>query len=134
MQQQHPYPPVVSEEMTAKLEDIIKARIAEQRFDDVERVEPGLDDERRRKALPELDDSKSKKGLGDLYADDYVKAKAAAEGKLAAEEEKEDPLVTQARGLFKVELDKLVTWTSEWSADRAPVSSTHSLKAPGFNP
>ena len=34
-------PPVVSEEMTEKLEDIIKGRIAEQRFDDVERVEPG---------------------------------------------------------------------------------------------
>jgi U3 small nucleolar RNA-associated protein MPP10 len=36
-------PPVVSEEMTAKLEDLVKTRIAEQRFDDVERVEPGLD-------------------------------------------------------------------------------------------
>jgi len=34
---------VVSEEMTAKLEDLVKTRIAEQRFDDVERVEPGLD-------------------------------------------------------------------------------------------
>ena len=100
-------PPVVSEEMTAKLEDIIKARIAEQRFDDVERVEPGLDSDRRRKALPELDDSKSKKGLGDLYADDYVRAREAAEGKTAATEEKEDPLVVQARSLFRALTSKL---------------------------
>ena len=42
-------PPVVSEEMTAKLEDIIKARIVEQRFDDVERVEPGLKDDKKRR-------------------------------------------------------------------------------------
>ena len=102
-----PPPPVVSEEMTAKLEDIIKARIAEQRFDDVERVEPGLLDERRRKALPELDDTKSKKGLGDLYADDFVKQREAAAGRAAVDDEKEDPLVTEARGLFKALTAKL---------------------------
>ena len=100
-------PPVVSEEMTAKLEDIIKARVAEQRFDDVERVEPGLDDDRRRKALPELDDTKSKKGLGDIYADEYVKQKAAAEGRASGLEEKEDPLVVEARSLFKALTTKL---------------------------
>ena len=31
-------------------------------------------DEGRRKALPELEDTKSKKGLGEIYAEDYVKA------------------------------------------------------------
>ena len=100
-------PPVVSEEMTAKLEDIIKARIAEQRFDDVERVEPGLDDDRRRKTLPELDDTKSKKGLGDIYADEFVKQRAAAEGRASGLEEKEDPLVVEAKSLFKALTTKL---------------------------
>jgi len=135
-------PPVVSEEMTAKLEDLIKARIAEQRFDDVERVEPGLDSRAwqkllkmsfktfpnprsstlmpscdvlcifyralldgnsRLRALPELDDTISKKGLGDLYADDYVKAKSAAEGRAAAAaaEDKEEPLVGPGRNCSK---------------------------------
>ena len=100
-------PPVVSEEMTAKLEDIIKARIAEQRFDDVERVEPGLDDDRRRRTLPELDDTKSKKGLGDIYADEFVKQRAAAEGRASGLEEKEDPLVVEAKSLFKALTTKL---------------------------
>ena len=100
-------PPVVSEEMTAKLEDIIKARIAEQRFDDVERAEPGLDDDRRRKTLPELDDTKSKKGLGDIYADEFVKQRAAAEGRASGLEEKEDPLVVEAKSLFKALTTKL---------------------------
>jgi hypothetical protein len=54
-----------------------------------------LDGDRRRKALPELDDTISKRSLGELYADDYVKAKSVAEGKAAAadEDEKEEPLV-----------------------------------------
>ena len=100
-------PPVVSEEMTAQLEDIIKSRIAEQRFDDVERVEPSLTDPKRRQNV-ELDDVKSKKGLGDIYADAYVARKHASKsGSRIAEDEKEEPLVTEARSLFRALATKL---------------------------
>ena len=105
-------PPTVSEEMTARLEDVIKARIAEQRFDDVERVEPMLDSLSNRggRKGPELDDQKSKRGLGDVYADEFVKQREAAAGRVSAVEEKEEPLAAEARALFKalnVKLDAL---------------------------
>ena len=103
-------PPVVSEEMTARLEDVIKARVAEQRFDDVERVEPSTRDDRGRRQLTELDDQKSKKGLGDIYADDYVAQKHLAKTGARLDEEKEDPVVVEARALFSalaVKLDAL---------------------------
>ena len=100
-------PPVVSEEMTAKLEDIIKARIVEQRFDDVERVEPGLNDDKKRRQFTELDDQKSKKGLGDIYADDYVAQKHLKKTGKSLEEDKEEPLVVEARALFAKLSNKL---------------------------
>ena len=103
-------PPAVSEEMTARLEDVIKARVAEQRFDDVERVEPATRDDRGRRQLTELDDQKSKKGLGDIYADDYVAQKHLAKTGARLDEEKEDPVVVEARALFSalaVKLDAL---------------------------
>ena len=98
--------------MTARLEDVIKARIAEQRFDDVERVEPMLDSLSNRggRKGPELDDQKSKRGLGDVYADEFVKQREAAAGRVSAVEEKEEPLAAEARALFKalnVKLDAL---------------------------
>ena len=54
-------PPAVSEEMTARLEDVIKARVAEQRFDDVERVEPSTRDDRGRRTPTGLTTSNPKK-------------------------------------------------------------------------
>ena len=103
-------PPAVSEEMTARLEDVIKARVAEQRFDDVERVEPSTRDDRGRRTPTELDDVKSKKGLGDIYADDYAAQKHLAKTGARLDEEKEDPVAVEARALFAalaVKLDAL---------------------------
>ncbi len=85
--------PVISAEITQKLEDIIKQRIIEGRFDDVERVEPV--EERERKELPQLDDAKSTKGLGDIYADEYMKQKVGV-----ALGEKEDPTVAEVKKLW----------------------------------
>ena len=85
--------PVISAEITQKLEDIIKQRIIEGRFDDVERVEPV--EERERKELPQLDDTKSTKGLGDIYADEYMKQKVGV-----AMGEKEDPMVAEVKKLW----------------------------------
>ncbi|KAI8384623.1 U3 small nucleolar ribonucleoprotein complex, subunit Mpp10 [Radiomyces spectabilis] len=65
--------PVITEETTSALEDMIKKRIADNMFDDVERKsDPTL-----RPWLPSkrvsLDDEKSKKSLAELYEDEYVK-------------------------------------------------------------
>ncbi|XP_009103518.1 U3 small nucleolar ribonucleoprotein protein MPP10 [Brassica rapa] len=63
-------PPVITEEVTASLEDMIKSRIIEARFDDVQRA-PSLPTKSKREAK-ELDDSKSKKGLAEVYEEEYV--------------------------------------------------------------
>ncbi|VVB18394.1 unnamed protein product [Arabis nemorensis] len=62
--------PVITEEVTATLEDLIKNRVIEARFDDVQRA-PSLPTKSKREAK-ELDDSKSKKGLAEVYEAEYV--------------------------------------------------------------
>ena len=65
-------PPTITKETTNRIEDLIKQRVLDELFDD-----PILKDESQRKKLKddgiEMDFSKSKKGLGDLYADDMTK-------------------------------------------------------------
>ncbi|KAL1922370.1 uncharacterized protein VTP21DRAFT_9909 [Calcarisporiella thermophila] len=64
--------PVVTQEMTESLEDMIKKRILDGAFDDVERKR----DPTFRPFLPskqiELSDEKSKKSLAEIYEDEYV--------------------------------------------------------------
>ncbi|RCH92199.1 hypothetical protein CU097_012475 [Rhizopus azygosporus] len=67
--------PVITQETTNVLEDMIKKRIVDNMFDDVERkVDPTL-----RPFLPskrvEISDEKSKKSLAEIYEDDYSKKK-----------------------------------------------------------
>ncbi|KAF2553107.1 hypothetical protein F2Q68_00035586 [Brassica cretica] len=63
-------PPVITEEVTASLEDMIKSRIIEARFDDVQPA-PSLPTKSKRE-VKELHDSKSKKGLAEVYEEEYV--------------------------------------------------------------
>ncbi|CAG8507476.1 9262_t:CDS:2, partial [Ambispora leptoticha] len=65
--------PVITEVITEKLEDLIKQRILDGTFDDVERktsftMRPFLPS-----SLIELDHEKSKKSLAEIYEDEYVK-------------------------------------------------------------
>ena len=68
-------PPQPTAELAQSLEDMIKARILELRFDNVVRVLPS--GPAREKVTLDLDDSKSKAGIADLYEKDYL---AAASG------------------------------------------------------
>jgi U3 small nucleolar RNA-associated protein MPP10 len=70
-------PPVVTEDVTRSLEDLIKARITERRFDDVVRKLPPPPGRKRRQMV--LQDEKSSKGLADVYEEQYLKEKAAAD-------------------------------------------------------
>nr|CAB3489008.1 unnamed protein product [Digitaria exilis] len=87
--------PVITEEVTASLEDMIKKRIAEGHFDDVEK--PSLLPSKAPKEHKELDESKSKKGLAELYEDDYAQKAGIAPAPLAISDE----LKQQANTLFK---------------------------------
>ena len=64
-------PPTITREVTIKIEELIKQRVLDELFDD-----PVLLHESRRKRLnkdaAEMDFTKSKKGLGDLYAEDMA--------------------------------------------------------------
>ncbi|KXZ52911.1 hypothetical protein GPECTOR_8g29 [Gonium pectorale] len=86
--------PVQTDEMTNDLEALIRKRIADRRFDDVIRVVPPPL-EPKKKVL-ELDDSKSKAGLGELYEQDYVRQVAGGTA-----EDKDEKLRAEARALFK---------------------------------
>ncbi|KAL5544183.1 hypothetical protein UlMin_007967 [Ulmus minor] len=88
-------PPVITEEVTASLEDLIKSRILEGRFDDVQKA-PALPSKAPRQ-FKELDENKSKKGLAEIYEEEYVqKTNVASAPMSSADEEKRE-----ASTLFK---------------------------------
>jgi len=68
-------PPVITEEQTLQLEDIIKKRIFERLFDDVVRKLDPKD--KKFKPKVELDTQKSKLSLAELYERDYMKKAGA---------------------------------------------------------
>ncbi|GAA5834951.1 hypothetical protein JCM3766R1_002051 [Sporobolomyces carnicolor] len=78
--------PVVTEETTKGIEDLIKQRILDNNFDDVERrraVDPNA-------FLPsrylELQDTQSQKSLAEIYAEDYEKSREKEEGRKVTNE------------------------------------------------
>ncbi|KAK9804045.1 hypothetical protein WJX73_007735 [Symbiochloris irregularis] len=87
-------PPQPSTEAMHSLEEMIKQRIADHRFEDPPRVAP-VEKEKPRPQL-ELDDSKSKKGLGDIYEADYVHKAVQEVPALAMEEV--NPMMTSTAG------------------------------------
>ncbi|KAL0951134.1 hypothetical protein HGRIS_007871 [Hohenbuehelia grisea] len=89
--------PVVTEEKVQALEDRIKARILEGRFDDVVRLRPVDDKPFLPSRFFELQDTKSKQSLAQIYEDEYVTATGGdggddRDGKLKKEHEEIDQL------------------------------------------
>ena len=82
--------PIITVEHTESLEEVIKARILEEDWDDVvPRELPDIGWHSKRGELPEVSQEKSKLGLGELYEREYLK-KAVGYDKDAAEEESEE--------------------------------------------
>lgn len=92
-------PPQPTEEMTKSLDELIKARIVEGKFDDVLRlVAPPL--ETKRTTL-ELDDTKPQQGLGELYEQEYMQAVTGAA------DDKDEEVRQMARAQFSALCSKL---------------------------
>ncbi|WOL18364.1 U3 small nucleolar ribonucleoprotein MPP10 [Canna indica] len=93
--------PVITEEVTASLEDMIRKRIIEGHFDDVQKA-PELPS-KAPKQHKELDDNKSKKGLAEIYEEEYAQKAGLAPALLSAS----DTLKNEASMLFKKLCSKL---------------------------
>lgn len=89
--------PVVTEESVLVLEERIKARILEGRFDDVVRIRPMEDKPFLPSRFFELKDTKSSQSLAQIYEQDYVAAASGAavddrDGKLHQEHDELEAL------------------------------------------
>ncbi|PIN18778.1 U3 small nucleolar ribonucleoprotein (snoRNP) subunit - Mpp10p [Handroanthus impetiginosus] len=96
--------PAITEEVTASLEELIHKRILEGRFDDVQKP-PTLATKAPREKQ-ELDENKSKKGLAELYEDEYAQKTGLVSATLTFSDEQKK----EASMLFKklcVKLDAL---------------------------
>ncbi|GMI99456.1 hypothetical protein like AT5G66540 [Hibiscus trionum] len=87
--------PVITEEVTASLEDLIKTRISEILFDDVLKA-PTLSSKAPRE-VKELDENKSKKGLAEIYEEEFVQKTDPASAPLTFSDEQK----REASMLFK---------------------------------
>ncbi|KAG5972822.1 hypothetical protein E4U58_006098 [Claviceps cyperi] len=67
--------PVITPQVSESIEDLIKRRILAQEFDEVLRRRPDSDGlpAHTRRGLIELDDSKSTKGLAEVYEEEHIK-------------------------------------------------------------
>ncbi|KAI9152845.1 hypothetical protein LWI28_002044 [Acer negundo] len=81
--------PVITEEFTTSLEEMIKKRILEGQFDDTQKIFT-LPSKAPRE-LNELDESKSKKGLAEVYEEEFVReTNPAAAPLLFSDEQKKE--------------------------------------------
>ncbi|KAK7330501.1 hypothetical protein VNO77_24696 [Canavalia gladiata] len=87
--------PVITEEVTASIEDMIKKRITEGHFNDVQRVSK-LPSKAPRE-VKELDDNKSKQGLAEIYEQEYVQKIDPTSAPLSFKDEQKN----EASMLFK---------------------------------
>lgn len=94
--------PIITEEVTKSIEDIIRSRILAGEFDDVQRkVAPTA---RTNKDQFEIDEEKSKKGLGEVYEAEYMQKSGFVSSARSTVEEQKEEIKTLFKGLcFKLD-------------------------------
>lgn len=105
--------PVITEEVSEEIEDLIKRRIIAGEFDGVPKRRPDADvpaDVRR--GLVELDDAKAKQSLAEIYEEDHVKA-TNPDSYVNAKDEKLRREEKEIEAMWKdisAKLDSLSSW------------------------
>ncbi|KAK6336068.1 U3 snoRNP protein [Orbilia blumenaviensis] len=102
--------PIVTQDSTTTLEDMIKGRILTGRFDELLRRNPENYEKSRRPAV-ELEDSKSRIGLAEVYEKEHLEQVAPVQGKSL--DMKQNALKSEIVGLFSTvsnQLDMLSSW------------------------
>ncbi|XP_071098708.1 U3 small nucleolar ribonucleoprotein protein MPP10-like [Haliotis cracherodii] len=98
--------PVVTEETTKTIEDIVRQRIKDKAWDDVERkVKPKGDVFEYKKRIV-LDQEKSKQSLGDVYEQEFLKQQKEEKEEREEEDPKHENIRKSMRSLF-LKLDAL---------------------------
>lgn len=109
--------PIITEEVSKRLEDIIKQRIKDQAWDDVERKVKPVENPYEYKKKLILDQEKSKLSLAQVYEEEYLKQKGDMEssnnapGMLDEEDEDKPETVDEIKSRMKELFAKLDTLT-----------------------
>lgn len=104
--------PVITAEVSESIEELIKRRIIAQEFDEVIRRRPDSDAPVARRGAFELDDTKDKKSLAEMYEEEHVKMNNP-ETYVSAQDEKLKKQHTEIENLWKevsAKLDALSSW------------------------
>ena len=124
-------PPDISELMTTSLENVIEVRISEQRFDEMER-ENTCSGPLEISMPPVAEDTKSKVGLGELYAEAFQNARlqqnagggSGVDGKVA--------LGNEAKKMLTVLLSKLDALSHSQQSPKLVVDETSLTEVPAL--
>ncbi|KUI74239.1 U3 small nucleolar ribonucleoprotein mpp10 [Cytospora mali] len=105
--------PVITEEVSEEIEDLVKRRILAGEFDEVPKRRPNADvpaDVRR--GLVELDDTKAKQSLAEMYEEEHVK-NTNPDSYVSAKDEKQRKEEKEIEAMWKdvsAKLDALSSW------------------------
>lgn len=100
--------PLITEEHTASLEEVIKRRILAEDWDEViPRELPDVAWNRKRGELPEVSQEKAKLGLGELYEREYLKKAVGYDVDATEKESEEDKAKNEMKQLFANVCSKL---------------------------
>lgn len=121
--------PVITPEISESIEDLIKRRILSQEFDEVLRRRPETESvpAGTRRGLVELEDTKSGKGLAQLYEEEHVK-NADPDNYVSQSDEKLQKEENEVEAMWKDVCAKLDALSS-WHYKPKPTAATLSVVA-----